>query len=125
MPGGIAPTFVAAAVAAAAAFCRAEKLRPPTDATNSLDAFAAAEAAMAACAPAVEAANFRRFTASADSSTVLLAASALSCTVISLATRRMLRRIVEYQWFFIALSVRPGSSFAISAHLLPKFFCAS
>ena len=50
---------------------------------------------------------------------------ALSCTVISFATRLMLRRIVEYQWFLIALSVLPGSSLAISAHLLPNFFCAS
>ena len=30
-----------------------------------------------------------------------------------------LRRMLEFQWFLIALSVRPGSSFAISAHLLP------
>ena len=29
------------------------------------------------------------------------------------------RRIVEFQWFFTALSVRPGRSFAISAHLFP------
>mmetsp|Transcript_11406 Transcript_11406/g.38894 ORF Transcript_11406/g.38894 Transcript_11406/m.38894 type:complete len:333 (-) Transcript_11406:78-1076(-) len=28
-------------------------------------------------------------------------------------------RSAEFQWFFTALSVRPGSNFAISAHLLP------
>lgn len=32
-------------------------------------------------------------------------------------TRRL---IVEFQWFLIALSVRPGSRFAISAHLFPS-----
>jgi hypothetical protein len=37
----------------------------------------------------------------------------------------MLRRIVEYQWFLMALSVLPGRSFAISAHLLPSRCCAS
>ena len=37
----------------------------------------------------------------------------------------MFRRIVEYQWFLIALSVRPGNSFAISARLLPQRCCAS
>lgn len=31
--------------------------------------------------------------------------AALICLFISLAMRRMLRRIVEYQWFLIALSV--------------------
>lgn len=36
-----------------------------------------------------------------------------------------LRRIVEFQWFLIALSVRPGRSLAISAHLLPSCLCAS
>ena len=35
------------------------------------------------------------------------------------------RRIVEFQWFLMALSVLPGRSFAISAHLLPKLLCAS
>lgn len=30
-----------------------------------------------------------------------------------------LRLNVEFQWFFIALSVLPGRSFAIEAHLLP------
>lgn len=28
--------------------------------------------------------------------------------------------IVEFQWFFIALSVRPGTHLAIKAHLLPN-----
>lgn len=36
-----------------------------------------------------------------------------------------LRRMVEFQWFLIALSVRPGRSLAISAHLLPSCLCAS
>ena len=31
--------------------------------------------------------------------------------------------IEEFQWFFIELSVRPGRSFVISAHLLPKAVC--
>lgn len=30
-----------------------------------------------------------------------------------------LRRRVEFQWFFIALSVLPSKSFAIDAHLFP------
>ena len=34
-----------------------------------------------------------------------------------------LRFRVLFQWFFTALSVRPGSDFAISAHLLP-ILCA-
>mmetsp|Transcript_8757 Transcript_8757/g.27184 ORF Transcript_8757/g.27184 Transcript_8757/m.27184 type:complete len:439 (-) Transcript_8757:648-1964(-) len=33
--------------------------------------------------------------------------------------RRSFRRIVAFQWFLIAFSVRPGRSFAISAHLFP------
>ncbi len=32
--------------------------------------------------------------------------------------------IVEFQWFFIELSVRPGSILVISAHLLPWAVCA-
>ena len=32
---------------------------------------------------------------------------------------RSFRFIVEFQWFFIALSVLPGSHFAIKAHLFP------
>jgi hypothetical protein len=35
------------------------------------------------------------------------------------------RRMVEFQWFFTELSVRPGRSLAISAHLFPKVACAS
>jgi len=35
------------------------------------------------------------------------------------------RRIVEFQWFFTELSVRPGSNLAISAHLFPNTPCAS
>jgi hypothetical protein len=35
------------------------------------------------------------------------------------------RRMVEFHLFLIALSVRPGTSLAISAHLLPWIFCAS
>ena len=35
------------------------------------------------------------------------------------------RRMVEFQWFLIALSVRPGRRLAISAHLLPRSECAS
>lgn len=35
-----------------------------------------------------------------------------------------LRRIVEFQWFFIALSVRPGNNFAIFAHWFPHCWCA-
>ena len=35
------------------------------------------------------------------------------------------RRIVEFQWFLTELSVRPGNSFAISAHLFPNVACAS
>jgi hypothetical protein len=34
-------------------------------------------------------------------------------------------RIVEFQWFLIALSVRPGSRLAISAHLFPSSSCAA
>jgi hypothetical protein len=34
------------------------------------------------------------------------------------------RRMVEFQWFFTELSVRPGRSLAISAHLFPKVACA-
>ena len=30
-----------------------------------------------------------------------------------------MRRILEFQWFLIALSVRPGSIWAILAHLVP------
>ena len=37
--------------------------------------------------------------------------------------KRELGPYLEFQWFLIALSVRPGSSFAISAHLLPIFLC--
>ena len=72
------------------------------------------------------------------------------CLVISLAIRRIFRLMVEYQWFLMALSVLqhhmhahetgeagtartrivsgshlPGKSLAISAHLLPRLFCAS
>jgi hypothetical protein len=32
--------------------------------------------------------------------------------------------IVEFQWFFMELSVRPGSILVISAHLLPWAVCA-
>ena len=32
---------------------------------------------------------------------------------------RRMRRILEFQWFLTALSVRPGSIWAILAHLLP------
>lgn len=32
--------------------------------------------------------------------------------------------IVEFQWFFIELSVRPGNIFVISAHLFPWAVCA-
>lgn len=32
--------------------------------------------------------------------------------------------IVEFQWFFIELSVRPGNIFVISAHLFPWALCA-
>mmetsp|Transcript_20147 Transcript_20147/g.39110 ORF Transcript_20147/g.39110 Transcript_20147/m.39110 type:complete len:230 (+) Transcript_20147:99-788(+) len=38
---------------------------------------------------------------------------------------RILRRMVEFHRFLMALSVRPGTSLAISAHLLPWIFCAS
>ena len=31
---------------------------------------------------------------------------------------------MEFQWFLMALSVRPGSSLAISAHRLPHFLWA-
>lgn len=40
------------------------------------------------------------------------------------STVSYLRRIVEFQWFFMALSVRPGSNFAIFAHWLPHCWCA-
>lgn len=33
------------------------------------------------------------------------------------------RFMEEFQWFLMALSVRPGITFAISAHLLPSFWC--
>ena len=33
--------------------------------------------------------------------------------------RRNLRLMVEFQWFLMELSVRPGSNLAICAHLLP------
>jgi hypothetical protein len=37
-----------------------------------------------------------------------------------------LRRLrLEFQWFFTELSVRPGSSLAIWAHLLPNSLCAA
>mmetsp|Transcript_19212 Transcript_19212/g.48906 ORF Transcript_19212/g.48906 Transcript_19212/m.48906 type:complete len:458 (-) Transcript_19212:212-1585(-) len=36
-----------------------------------------------------------------------------------------LRRIEEFQWFLIELSVRPGSALAISAHLLPTLACSA
>jgi hypothetical protein len=35
------------------------------------------------------------------------------------ASFRSMRRLALFQRFLMALSVRPGSSFAISAHLLP------
>jgi hypothetical protein len=35
-----------------------------------------------------------------------------------------LRLSVEFQWFLTALSVRPGRSFAMTAHLLPCAACA-
>ena len=38
---------------------------------------------------------------------------------------RIWRLTVLFQWFLMMLSVRPGSSFAISAHLLPNFSRAS
>jgi hypothetical protein len=44
--------------------------------------------------------------------TTLLCTSSLSCC-------RWMRRILEFQWFLIALSVRPGSIWAILAHLVP------
>mmetsp|Transcript_3011 Transcript_3011/g.5756 ORF Transcript_3011/g.5756 Transcript_3011/m.5756 type:complete len:237 (+) Transcript_3011:103-813(+) len=44
---------------------------------------------------------------------------------VTLASRLMLRLMVLYQWFLMALSVRPGRSFAISAHLLPTRCWAS
>ena len=37
----------------------------------------------------------------------------------SLSCCRRMRRIREFQWFLIALSVRPGSIWAILAHLVP------
>ena len=37
----------------------------------------------------------------------------------SLSCCRRMRRILEFQWFLIALSVRPGSIWAILAHLVP------
>lgn len=37
-----------------------------------------------------------------------------------LAACRHCRRYVEYQWFLIALSVRPGNNLAISAHRFPR-----
>lgn len=36
-----------------------------------------------------------------------------------------LRRRVEFQWFLMALSVRPGSMRAMEAHLLPWMACAA
>ncbi len=61
---------------------------------------------------------------------------AIGCSSSSKSTSlpiiRSLRFIVEFQWFFIALSVLPGSHLAIRAHLLPTlhsnynyFLCAS
>lgn len=49
------------------------------------------------------------------------------CLVFSLsfAAWRQRRRYVEYQWFLIALSVLPGSNFAISAQRLPSRSCAA
>ena len=37
---------------------------------------------------------------------------------------RFTRLLCEFQWFLIALSVRPSMCRAISAHLLPKFSCS-
>ena len=37
----------------------------------------------------------------------------------SLSCCRRRRRILEFQWFLMALSVRPGSIWAILAHLVP------
>ena len=37
----------------------------------------------------------------------------------SLSCCRRMRRILEFQWFLIVLSVRPGSIWAILAHLVP------
>jgi len=39
--------------------------------------------------------------------------------------RKCFRCMVEFQWFLMALSVRPGRYFAISAHLFPNFLCSS
>jgi hypothetical protein len=36
---------------------------------------------------------------------------------------RLTRLLCEFQWFLMALSVRPGMCRAISAHLLPKLSC--
>ena len=38
---------------------------------------------------------------------------------------KCIRLKVEFQWFLIALSVLPGRSFAIDAHLFPCTLCAS
>mmetsp|Transcript_31164 Transcript_31164/g.72864 ORF Transcript_31164/g.72864 Transcript_31164/m.72864 type:complete len:350 (-) Transcript_31164:914-1963(-) len=50
------------------------------------------------------------------------ATSFLSCSTCPRAT---CLRSVEFQWFLMALSVRPGRSLAISAHLFWRVECAS
>ena len=58
--------------------------------------------------------------------------SSRSCSSLSLrrssrsrAMLRICRRTVLFQWFLMMLSVRPGSIFAISAHLFPSLSRAS
>mmetsp|Transcript_39397 Transcript_39397/g.92728 ORF Transcript_39397/g.92728 Transcript_39397/m.92728 type:complete len:236 (+) Transcript_39397:3-710(+) len=51
--------------------------------------------------------------------------SALSLPIRMFFSLRILRRMVEFQRFLIALSVRPGTSLAISAQRFPWIFCAS
>lgn len=49
----------------------------------------------------------------------MTSSKAVPCARLSLLSSVNLRLSVEFQWFFIALSVLPGRSFAIDAHLFP------
>ena len=64
------------------------------------------------------------FFAAATPSLALYRSPSFLSRTISLFRRRICRLIVLYQWFLIALSVRPGSNFAISAHRFPIRACS-
>ena len=147
LPG--APYMVAAAAACAACSALAECARPrlfsasassaarrflPLGPSTARDlaapweaafwAFFAAEASRALCFAAEASAPLAALPLRPAASSAGAASAAASASKPRARASSTLRLRVEFQWFLIALSVRPTKVLAISAHLLPNLRCA-